>query len=137
MTDSLRLPIAAILAIGLGGAAIAAEPMAAVSGNGIAVSKTSGLSNVTLTISGPDGFYVRKFAKSGSPSVALGGLSALPDGTYAYEVTGATNETVVVTDTLDNGRGPNARSTMLKGTSSSGYFTVSGGAIVSDKDAVE
>jgi hypothetical protein len=86
-------------------------------------------SNVTLTISGPNGFHASAFAKSGTPSIDLRQADA-EDGAYTYQLTASTNEKVQARTQLDNGRDPRATVQPVKSVSTSGTFQVRSGAIV-------
>jgi hypothetical protein len=127
----LRMPVAASILFAAGSIANAGEPSAEISGNRISVANASGLSNVKLSIVGPDGLHMEQFSDSGSPNMSLGAISKLPDGTYNYEITGATSELEPADNRLDNGRGDKARTMQNVGSYSSGSFTVSDGLIVS------
>jgi hypothetical protein len=86
-------------------------------------------SNLTLTISGPNGLNASAHHRTGSPLIDLRKLGAIDDGDYLYQLTAATDEKVPDRSGLDNGRdgGP---VTILKSVSTSGQFQVKGGAIV-------
>lgn len=86
-------------------------------------------SNLTLTISGPNGLYASAHHRTGTPLIDLRKLGAVDDGEYLYQLTAATDAKVADRSGLDNGRegGP---ATILKGVSTSGQFHVKGGAIV-------
>ena len=86
-------------------------------------------SNLTLTISGPNGLHASARHRTGSPLIDLRKLGALDDGDYLYQLTAATDEKVTDRSGLDNGRdgGP---VTILKSVSTSGQFQVKGGTIV-------
>jgi len=95
-------------------------------------------SNVTLTISGPNGFHASAFAKSGTPSIDLRQSGATQDGTYTYHLTAATNEKIQARTQLDNGRDPQATAQRVKGVSTSGTLHIKNGLIVKpDPDARE
>jgi hypothetical protein len=87
-------------------------------------------SNVTLTVSGPNGMTASASARSGSPLVDLRKLGTLGDGDYLYQLTAATDEKIPVRSGLDNGRDRGAATSVLKGVSTSGHFQVKGGMIV-------
>ncbi len=86
-------------------------------------------SNLTLTISGPNGLNASAHHRTGSPIIDLRKLGTVDDGDYLYQLTAATDEKVTDRSWLNNGRegGP---ITILKGVSTSGNFQVKGGAIV-------
>ena len=62
---------------------------ASVSGGKLSVqSQQSSLSNVTLTVSGPDGFSASETAIFGSPSVSLSDFNGVADGVYSWQLSG-------------------------------------------------
>lgn len=86
-----------IILTGLALAAMSASPVFAadayISGGTLRVTPMPGLKNVSLTVTGPDGFAVRVPRGTGSLSVNLmEGLSSLPDGTYRWRISGTTNK---------------------------------------------
>ena len=92
-----------------------------------------GMHNVTLRVTGPNGYNASTYSKKGVPSLDLAGHGKLNDGTYRYEITAASGETVDMDTGLDNGRGDNERKTIQKGISVSGGFEVAEGKIKSKK----
>jgi hypothetical protein len=90
---------------------------------------TGPYSNLTLTISGPNGLHASAHHRTGSPLIDLRKLGTIDDGDYLYQLTAATDEKVTVRTALDNGRdgGPTS---VLKNVSTSGQFQVKGGTIV-------
>jgi hypothetical protein len=86
-------------------------------------------SNLTLTVTGPNGLHTSASARSGTPIVDLKRLSAIDDGIYHYNLSAATDEKVPERSGLDNGRGQR-HDAMLKSVSTSGVFEVKGGTIV-------
>jgi hypothetical protein len=91
---------------------------------------TGPYSNLTLTISGPNGINANASSKSGSPSIDLRKLGTLDDGDYTYQLTAATDEKVPDRSGLNNGRDGGSTTSVLKSVSASGNFQVKGGAIV-------
>ncbi|WP_427454121.1 hypothetical protein [Litorimonas sp. WD9-15] len=86
-----------IILTGLALAAMSASPVLAadayISGGTLRVTPTPGLKNISLTVTGPDGYAVRVPRGTGSLSVNLmEGLSTLPDGTYRWRISGTTNK---------------------------------------------
>src|SRR3954468_13719898 len=59
-------------------------------------------SNVTLTISGPNGMITSASARGGSPLIDLRKLGSLDDGDYLYQLTAATDEKIPIRNGLDN-----------------------------------
>jgi hypothetical protein len=86
-------------------------------------------SNLTLTISGPNGLHASAHHRTGSPLIDLRKVGGLDDGDYLYQLTAATDEKVLDRSGLDNGRDGSA-TTILKSVSTSGQFQVKGGEIV-------
>ena len=99
-----------------------------VSGTSVGIT-IPGTANSTLTVAGPQGFYMQNSSRSGSVALRLGAAGRLPDGTYKYEITAATGETTVNRNTLDNGRGVEPP-VVYVGITKSGTFAVKGGAII-------
>jgi hypothetical protein len=87
-------------------------------------------SNLTLTITGPNGISARAHSRTGSPLIDLRRLGTLDDGDYSYQLMAATDEKVPVRTGLDDGRDGGPTTSMLKSVSTSGQFQVKGGAIV-------
>ena len=87
-------------------------------------------SNLTLTISGPNGLHASAHHRTGSPLIDLRKLGTLDDGDYLYQLTAATDEKVPDRSGLDNGRDGGPASSKLKSVSTSGQFQVKGGSIV-------
>lgn len=98
-------------------------------GSEVHVKLGAGLSNATLSISGPNGFYAQTSSESGSPSIDLIKAGGLADGVYTYEVTAATSETTENLNPMDNGRGGVDDATSVVSASTSGSFRASGGII--------
>lgn len=86
-------------------------------------------SDLSLTVTGPNGLHARASTTNGSPSVDLRRLSAIDDGVYRYNLTASTGEKLPDRSGLDNGRGQ-ASDTRLKIVSTSGIFEVKDGTIV-------
>jgi hypothetical protein len=91
---------------------------------------TGAYSNLTLTISGPNGLHASAGHRSGSPSIDLRKLGTIDDGDYVYQLTAATDEKVPVRTALDNGRDGGPTTSIFKSVSTSGHFQVKGGTIV-------
>jgi hypothetical protein len=87
-------------------------------------------SNLTLTISGPNGLHSSATSRTGSPLIDLRKLGTVDDGEYIYQLVAATDEKVPVRTALDNGRDGGPTTSMLKSVSTNGQFQVKGGAIV-------
>jgi hypothetical protein len=91
---------------------------------------TGPYSNLTLTISGPNGLHASAHSRTGSPLIDLRKLGTIDDGDYIYHLIAATDEKIPVRTALDNGRGGGPTTSILKSVSTSGQFQVKGGAIV-------
>jgi hypothetical protein len=91
---------------------------------------TGPFSNLTLTISGPNGLSASATSRTGSPLIDLRKLGTIDDGEYIYQLTAATDEKIPVRTALDNGRDGGPTTSMLKSVSTSGQFQVKAGAIV-------
>ena len=131
----------------IGGAAIASFAMAQgayaadaqFSQGTIRVVPSKSISNVTLMVSGPNGYYTEEFTKDGLPRVDLVQFGKLEDGVYRWQITGATKEKRAVHKSeLYNGRDENARPNRMVGLRENGAFYVKGGEIIQvDPDAEE
>src|SRR3954466_9494840 len=51
-------------------------------------------SNLTLTVSGPNGLHASATARSGSPLIDLRKLGTIDDGEYIYQLVAATDEKI-------------------------------------------
>ena len=91
---------------------------------------TGPYSNLTLSISGPNGLNASATSRTGSPLIDLRKLGTIDDGDYIYQLVAATDEKILVRTGLDNGRDGGPTTSMLKSVSTSGQFQVKGGAIV-------
>lgn len=87
-------------------------------------------SNLTLTITGPNGLHASASSRTGSPLIDLRKLGSIDDGDYIYQLVAATDEKIPVRTGLDNGRDGGPTTSMLKSVSTNGQFQVKGGAIV-------
>src|SRR5947209_233471 len=91
---------------------------------------TGPYSNLTLTISGPNGLHASAHSRTGSPLIDLRKLGTSHDGDYIHQLIAAPDEKIPVRTALDNGREGGPTTSMLKSVSTSGQFQVKGGAIV-------
>jgi hypothetical protein len=87
-------------------------------------------SNLTLTVTGPNGINARAHSRTGSPLIDLRKIGAVDDGEYNYQLTASTDDKIPVRTGLDNGRDGGATDSMFKSASTSGHFHVKGGTIV-------
>ena len=132
----LAIGTTALLGLVLSTSAFAGQ--AQVSTSQMQVQPRQSMSNMTLTVSGPNGFHAQKFSASGTPSLSFAGQGALADGTYHWELTGATSQLVAVrSNGLDNGRGANARAFVNKGASETGTFRVINGSVFQPDNRAE
>jgi hypothetical protein len=91
---------------------------------------TGPYSNLTLSISGPNGLHASATSRTGSPLIDLRKLGTIDDGEYIYQLVAATDEKLPVRTALDNGRDGGPTTSILKSVSTSGQFQVKGGTIV-------
>jgi hypothetical protein len=111
---------------------------AQVYGDRIQVQSSKSMSNLTLTVSGPDGFYATGFSKSGTPTATFAAASGLADGVYKWQLSGATSQMVRANSNgLDNGRGAAERSYVNKSDSESGMFRVKNGSVFAPGNQAE
>ena len=97
---------------------------------------TGPYSNLTLTISGPNGLHASAHHRTGSPVIDLRKLGTVDDGDYLYQLTAATDEKIPVRTGLDNGRDGGPTTSIFKSASTSGQFQVKGGTIVKNDPSV-
>ncbi len=123
-----RLELAIVLACSLfaGIASASITASVAVTGSAIHINVSETLSNPSVRVSGPDGFYQ---TANGLVVYADG---VIQDGQYSYEVSAELSETSVTTarDSGDNGRdSSNGQLQTPVGVVYSGFFIVSGGTV--------
>ena len=125
----LKLTCAVMLVSCLSAApAIAADPI--FSGTSMTAKSSAKMKNMTLTVTGPDGYHAQTFSASQSPFLSLEKSGNLADGLYKWQLTGASSETVLANPGgLDYGRGSGARKFANKPMIESGSFRVIGGTI--------
>lgn len=85
--------------------------------------------NSLITISGPDGYFARKFSKVGIPTIDLHSFGHLKDGLYLYEITTSAGKLVLIKDTINNGRGENDSHYARKGVTLTGHFRMINGQV--------
>jgi hypothetical protein len=124
--------LAAIIAVGMSGACHAQGLNATqkFTDTEIGFDLNGRYSNLTLTISGPNGINATAHNRSASPLIDLGKLGKIDDGDYNYRLTAATDDRVPVRTGLDDGRDGGPTTSMLKSVSTDGNFQVKGGTIV-------
>jgi hypothetical protein len=119
-------------AIALPTACLAAEDMVAAeqfSGANVGFLLKGPLSDVTLSVSGPDEFHASVFSRSGAVAIDLSKSGPLEDGIYHYELTAATDQPATVRPSLDDGRDPQQQIKPRKSMGMSGTFMVKDGKI--------
>ena len=115
----------------LAGAMTAAADTVRVYGGTLQVSPSSYVKNMTLTVTGPNGFNAQDFSKNSAPRVSLVQNGQLADGLYSWNMTASTNEPLPQSASqLDDGRGNAQRPQLFKSTSMSGSFEIRGGTLV-------
>jgi hypothetical protein len=87
-------------------------------------------SNLTLTITGPNGINASAHHRTGSPLIDLRKIGTVDDGDYNYQLTASTDDRIAVRTGLDDGRDGGPTTAMFKSVSTSGNFQVKGGSIV-------
>ena len=132
----LLIGASACLSFAMSVSAFAGQP--SVYGNQMQVQPSQSMKNITLTISGPDGFAATSHSKSGNPAAIMSNNGSLADGLYTWQLTGTTNEMVPANaNGLDNGRGAAKRAFVNKSASEHGSFRVINGSVVMPDGAVE
>ncbi|MAQ86208.1 MAG: hypothetical protein CMH12_23930 [Maritimibacter sp.] len=134
----MRSPISAaarlaplVLAVSLSSAAFAAPDIEArVQSTSISFAGGQNFSNAVLTVTGPDGYTREESATRGMPIFRLQTAGRLVDGYYQFALTAATDEVIPLRNKMNNGRGPEARTTEYRAFNMSGAFRVQQGLIV-------
>ena len=110
-----------------------------ISGSNISVNSESNLRNLTLTVSGPNGFHAQAFEKGFTPSVSLIKDGKMADGLYTWQLSGSTDERVYggYKTSINSGRGEKARDYTFKGSTESGSFRVENGVAVAFDETEE
>ncbi len=150
MNNRWKLPVfASCIVVGLSGISASAQSTMAVN-QPTAVEKfsasslgfemqgaSSAMRNVTLTVTGPNGYNASAFSSKGVPAIDLSSFGKLRNGMYRYQITAASEETVEMEPGLDNGRGDDDSNAMFKSVAMSGVFHVNGGAIAAKSNKKE
>jgi len=95
-------------------------------------------SNITVSVSGPDGYHGQVYSERRAPSFRLADFGEVADGLYRFEITAATQ--VYATDQSSrepagyNGRAPTAQRPR-EGVSFTGSFRVENGQVLVFDDA--
>ena len=133
------LCLAACAVIGLSGACLADEKFAAekFGGTSLGFLLKKSLSNVTLSVSGPDDFHASVFSKTGSVALDLRKFGPVEDGIYRYQITAATDQKLKVRTTFNNGRDAKERIAPHKSVAMGGMFRVRNGKIVKPAPATK
>jgi hypothetical protein len=132
MMKSKAFCLAACLAAGLSGACSAEDLKAQQKFTDTEIGFEIGgpYSNLTLTVSGPNGINASAHSRTGSPLIDLRKISNVDDGEYNYQLTASTDDKIPVRTGLDDGRDGGPTTSMFRSVSTSGNFQVKGGAIV-------
>ncbi|WP_319772062.1 hypothetical protein [Breoghania sp.] len=93
--------------------------------------------NLTLSISGPNGFHVSAQSERTAPVINLRKFGKVEDGLYNFQLTGSTTKRVEYRSTLNDGRGEDARKAAFEGAQLGGTFVVKGGVIKQFRDEEE
>jgi len=116
--------------------AFAADP--AFGGSTLRAQPSVNMSNMTMTVTGPNGYYSKSFSQYEAPFMSLSQNGSLADGLYNWELTGATSQRVEANPMgLNNGRGDLERQFAYKSVTESGTFRVINGSIVAPDDTAE
>jgi len=130
-----KIAATALIGVALAGVSHAADPF--ISGSQISAKSEAGATNMTLTVSGPNGYHSQAFSKFGAPSLSMAEGGTLADGQYTWETRAASNRMIESPKRgFNNGRGDNERAFVNESVVESGTFRVVNGAIVSS-DLVE
>ena len=127
-----RIVLGAVIALSAVAAAGAGSPPSGeviLKGSEVRAQLGPDYSNATLSISGPNGFYVSAFSKAGAVSINLIKAGATAEGEYSYELTAASSEIRKVAKPMDNGRGGLDPADEKVPYATKGQFLASGGII--------
>lgn len=127
------LALAAAAAAGGATGAVAADAMIAaeqIAGSKLGILLGSGLSNATLSVSGPNDFHADVTSKTGALAIDLAPHGQLDDGTYVYQVTASSGQPAVSRSSLDNGRDKSVETQPTQSVAMSGTFQVKDGKII-------
>ncbi len=129
--NKLKLMSGVVAALCLSTGMTAAADSLRVSGGTVQVSPSSFVKNMTLSVTGPNGFHAQEFSKSSAPRVSIMQNGQLADGVYSWHMTASTNQALPESvSLLNDGRGDIERPQRYKSTSMSGTFVISGGTLV-------
>ena len=120
----------------LAGAGFAADPVQQHNSTALWFENWIGLRNAVMIVRAPGGEITRIEAPTGTPVYELD-PSAAPDGVYRYELSAATEQTRVIVNRQNNGRGEAASETAAVPFHSTGQFFVQRGVIVTPPDVTE
>jgi len=101
---------------------------------GLTVKPDQELKDMTLSVSGPRGFYKEVFADSGAPMIQLLDDGKLGDGLYRWNLVGSTDKRIEWLRKENNGRGEKERGYRYVHHSESGTFRVLEGKLVRDEE---
>ncbi len=103
-----------------------------ISGGVVQVSPNGHATNMTLTITGPNGFQATSYSEFSVPKVSISRNSIVSDGLYRWQLTGASGDEVAMQNTnLDYGRGDNTKRFIQIPMGDSGVFRVKNGQVIS------
>jgi hypothetical protein len=124
---------AALLVLSVPGSGFAADDIVAAeqsSGSKLSLLLKPAFANASLSVAGPNNFYVSTSAKGGALAIDLAESGPLDDGVYHYQLNASGREMVADKSRLNNGRDNPDKAEHPVRMSSSGTFQVKGGAIV-------
>lgn len=125
-----------LLAAAPGLAGPAAAPVAQHNSSAFWFENWTALTNATLKVSAPSGKLTEIFAASGTPVFELDRGEAM-DGVYTFELTAATAEQTAIVNPINDGRGPDAPTSVAVSFYMTGQFQVLRGAIITPDEVRE
>lgn len=126
---SISIGMVSMAALLCASPAMAAPP--SMSGASVTGNPEGSAQNVTLTVSGPNGFSATDFSAFSKPSLSLSDGGPLADGVYTWNMTSMSQEKILNPKrNFNNGRGGNEKEFVNKSVSESGSFRVLGGVIL-------
>jgi hypothetical protein len=124
--------IAALVAAGFAGACLANDAIAVAQsfGSRFGLELNPSYSNAVLSVSGPNNFHASTFSRGGSLSIDLMDAGRIAEGTYNYQLTAQSPQTVDAGPSINAGRNGQAPAVHAVGVSVSGSFQVRAGQII-------
>jgi hypothetical protein len=124
--------IAALVAAGFAGTCFASDAIAVAQsfGSRFGLQLNPNYSNAVLSVSGPNNFHASTFSRGGSLSIDLMDGGRIADGSYNYQLSAQSPQTIDAGTSINAGRNGQGSAVRAVGVSVSGSFLVKGGQII-------